>query len=97
MPLEKKGKFLESEDSEVEKVIDLYICSRSDVFVPAISGLFYANVAGKRIASGKPQVLVPAEIPGSSALPPITDYLSPYVAKKNHLVYSSFCQPSLSN
>ncbi|XWS20635.1 hypothetical protein CRYUN_Cryun31cG0119600 [Craigia yunnanensis] len=89
MPEEKKGKFLESEDSELEKVIDFYICSQSDVFVPAISGLFYANVAGKRIASRKPQILVPADIPGTSA--PITNYLSPYVAKKNHLAYSCFC------
>ncbi|KAK8487396.1 hypothetical protein V6N13_093139 [Hibiscus sabdariffa] len=89
MPKDKKGKFLASEGSEFEKVIDFYICSRSDVFVPAISGLFYANVAGKRIASGKPQILVPAEIPGTSAL--VTNYLSPYVAKKNHLVYSCFC------
>ncbi|XP_022720870.1 uncharacterized protein LOC111278536 [Durio zibethinus] len=89
MPEEKIGKFLESEDSEFEKVIDFYICSQSDVFVPAISGLFYANVAGKRIASGKPQILVPADIPGTSAS--ITNYLSPYVAKKNHLAYSCFC------
>ncbi|KAK8551084.1 hypothetical protein V6N13_119574 [Hibiscus sabdariffa] len=89
MPEEKKGKFLESEDSEFEKVIDFYICSQSDVFVPAISGLFYANVAGKRIASGKPQILVPADIPGTSAA--VTNYLSPYVAKKNHLAYSCFC------
>ncbi|OMO76106.1 GDP-fucose protein O-fucosyltransferase [Corchorus capsularis] len=89
MPEDKKGKFLESEDSEFEKVIDFYICSQSDVFVPAISGLFYANVAGKRIASGKPQILVPADIPGTSA--PITNYLSPYVAKNNHLAYSCFC------
>ncbi|XWS11593.1 hypothetical protein CRYUN_Cryun37aG0012700 [Craigia yunnanensis] len=89
MPEEKKGKFLESEDSEFEKVIDFYICSQSDVFVPAISGLFYANVAGKRIASGKRQILVPADIPGTSA--PVTNYLSPYVAKKNHLADSCFC------
>ncbi|MBA0774626.1 hypothetical protein Gotri_009824 [Gossypium trilobum] len=89
MPEEKKGKFLESEDSEFEKVIDFHICSQSDVFVPAISGLFYANVAGKRIASGKPQILVPADIPATSA--PITNYLSPYVAKRNHLAYSCFC------
>ncbi|KAJ6349754.1 hypothetical protein OIU78_006038 [Salix suchowensis] len=45
MPADKKAKFLKSEDSEFEKVIDFYICSQSDVFVPAISGLFYANVA----------------------------------------------------
>ncbi|XP_050228071.1 protein MANNAN SYNTHESIS-RELATED 2-like [Mercurialis annua] len=89
MPEDKKTKFLESEDSEFEKVIDFYICSRSDVFVPAISGLFYANVAGKRIASGKTQILVPAEIPGSTAS--VTNHFSPYISKKNHLAYSCFC------
>ncbi|XP_065852426.1 protein MANNAN SYNTHESIS-RELATED 2-like [Euphorbia lathyris] len=89
MPEDRKRKFLESEDSEFEKVIDFYMCSRSDVFVPAISGLFYANVAGKRIASGKTQILVPADIPGSSAS--ITNHFSPYISKKNHLAYSCFC------
>uniref|UniRef100_A0A2P2MNJ9 O-fucosyltransferase family protein n=1 Tax=Rhizophora mucronata TaxID=61149 RepID=A0A2P2MNJ9_RHIMU len=89
IPAEKKSKFLESEDSEFEKVIDFYICSESDAFVPAISGLFYSNVAGKRIASGKTQILVPAEIASSSA--PVTDYFSPYISKKNHMAYSCFC------
>ncbi|KAF5739234.1 hypothetical protein HS088_TW12G00436 [Tripterygium wilfordii] len=89
MPADKKSKFLESEDSEFEKVIDFYICSQSDIFVPAISGLLYANVAGKRIASGKNQIIVPADIPGSSAL--ITNFISPYVSKKEHLAYSCFC------
>uniref|UniRef100_A0A5B7ABN8 O-fucosyltransferase family protein n=1 Tax=Davidia involucrata TaxID=16924 RepID=A0A5B7ABN8_DAVIN len=89
MPVDKKAKFLNSEASEFEKVIDFYICSQSDVFVPAISGLFYANVAGKRIASSRTQILVPANIPGSSA--PAADFLSPYVSKKNHLAYSCFC------
>ncbi|KAJ0229025.1 hypothetical protein HA466_0319790 [Hirschfeldia incana] len=63
--------------------------SRSDVFVPAIPGLFYANTVGKRIALGKPQVLVPAEISGTSGLS--TDYISPYISRKNHLAYSCFC------
>ncbi|XP_010545614.1 PREDICTED: uncharacterized protein LOC104817925 [Tarenaya hassleriana] len=89
MPADKKSKYLESKDSEYEKVIDFYISSRSDVFVPAISGLFYANTVGKRIALGKPQVLVPAEITGTSAL--ATDFVSPYISKKNHLAYSCFC------
>ncbi|XP_055829759.1 protein MANNAN SYNTHESIS-RELATED 1-like isoform X2 [Solanum dulcamara] len=89
MPIDKKAKFLDSESSELEKVIDFYMCSESDVFVPAISGLFYANVAGKRIASGKTQILVPADIPGSSAA--LTDYISHYVSKKNHFAYSCFC------
>ncbi|VVB00545.1 unnamed protein product [Arabis nemorensis] len=89
MPSDKKSKYLELENSEYENVIDFYISSRSDVFVPAIPGLFYANTVGKRIALGKPQVLVPAEISGSSGLP--TDYISPYISKKNHLAYSCFC------
>ncbi|XP_077238421.1 protein MANNAN SYNTHESIS-RELATED 1-like [Tasmannia lanceolata] len=89
MPADKKGKFLNSESSEFEKAIDFYICSQSDVFVPAISGLFYANVAGKRIASGRTQILVPAQIPGSSAS--ATDFVSPYVSKRNHLAYTCFC------
>ncbi|KAL0319525.1 UNVERIFIED_CONTAM: protein MANNAN SYNTHESIS-RELATED 2 [Sesamum angustifolium] len=71
------------------KVIDYYICSESDVFVPAISGLFYANVAGKRIASGRTQMLVPATIPGSSDTS--EEFMSHYVTKKNHFAYSCFC------
>ncbi|XP_031385961.1 protein MANNAN SYNTHESIS-RELATED 1-like isoform X2 [Punica granatum] len=89
VPADKKAKFLGSENSEFEKVIDYYICAQSDVFVPAISGLFYANVAGKRIASGKTQILVPTNIKDSSAPP--TEFISSYVAKKNHLAYSCFC------
>ncbi|GFZ11635.1 O-fucosyltransferase family protein [Actinidia rufa] len=88
MPVDKKGKYLNSESSEFEKVIDFYICSQSDVFVPAISGLFYANVAGKRIASGRTQILVPATVPGSASA---ADFSSHYVSKKNHLAYSCFC------
>nr|VDD61019.1 unnamed protein product [Brassica oleracea] len=89
MPASKKSKYLELENSEYENVIDFYISSRSDVFVPAIPGLFYANTVGKRIALGKPQVLVPADISGTSGLS--TDYISPYISKKNHLAYSCFC------
>ncbi|KAL1811409.1 hypothetical protein DCAR_0623569 [Daucus carota subsp. sativus] len=89
MPADKKPKFLNADASEFEKVIDFYISSRSDVFVPAISGLFYANVAGKRIASGKTQILVPANVAGSSAA--VADFISHYVSKKNHLAYSCFC------
>lgn len=89
LPADKKAKFLNSESSELQKVIDFYISSQSDVFVPAISGLFYANVAGRRITSGKTQILVPADISDSSAS--ATDFLTHYVSKKNHLAYSCFC------
>ncbi|XP_057454031.1 protein MANNAN SYNTHESIS-RELATED 1-like [Lotus japonicus] len=89
VPADKKSKFLDSQDSELEKVIDFYISSESDVFVPAISGLLYANVAGKRIGSGKTQILVPADIPDSSAS--ASSFLSSYISKKNHFAYSCFC------
>ncbi|GAB4841885.1 hypothetical protein Ancab_011840 [Ancistrocladus abbreviatus] len=89
MPVDKKGKFLDQEAPTLEEVIDFYICSQSDVFVSAISGLFYANVAGKRIASGKTEILIPADIHGPSAL--AGDFISHYVTKKNHLAYSCFC------
>ena len=89
IPADKQMKFLVSVGSEFEKVIDFYISSESDVFIPAISGLFYANVAGKRIGSGKTQIFVPSHIPDSSSS--AAKFLSPYVSKKNHFAYSCYC------
>lgn len=89
MPADKKAKFLDSEGSEFEKVIDFYISTESNVYVPAISGLFYANVAGKRIGSGKTQIFVPADIQDSSVS--AANFISPYVSKKNHFAYSCYC------
>lgn len=83
---DKKAKF---RSSDIEKLIDFEICSESDVFVPSIPSLFYANVAGMRIVSGKNQILVPAEIAGPSAS--AADYMSPYVSQKNHFAYECFC------
>lgn len=89
MPAAKKGNFLGTESPEYEKVIDFYICSKSDIFVPSIPGLFYANVAGMRIASGKNQILVPGEIASPSAS--ASHYMSPYVTQKSHFAYACFC------
>ena len=89
MAEDKKGKFLRSKSSEFEKVSAFYICSKSEVFVPSIPGLFYANVAGMRILSGKNQILVPAEIAGPSAS--ASDYISSYESQKNHFAYACFC------
>ena len=89
MPEEKRSKYLDSEGSEFEKVIDFYISTESDVFVPAAPGLFYANVAGRRIGSGKTQIFLPAIISDFSYS--ATDFLSPYVYKKNHFAYSCYC------
>lgn len=85
---DKKTKFLNSEISDIEKVIDFYICSESDVFVPATTGLFYSSVAGIRIASGRTQILVPSQLLTSKFA---TEYISPYVSEKNHLAYSCYC------
>ena len=89
MPADKKMKYLDSEGSEFEKVIDFYVTSESNVFVPAISGLFYANVAGKRIGSGKTQIFVPSDTVDSSAS--ASTFISPYVSKKNHFASSCYC------
>ncbi|KAK4269574.1 hypothetical protein QN277_022713 [Acacia crassicarpa] len=89
MSEEKRSKYLDSESSEFEKVIDFYISTESDVFVPAVPGLLYANVAGKRIGSSKTQIFLPAVISDLSYS--ATDFLSPYVYKKNHFAYSCYC------
>ncbi|KAJ8505530.1 hypothetical protein OPV22_006416 [Ensete ventricosum] len=89
MPAEKKGDLVSS-GSQVERALDLLVCAQSDVFVPAISGLFYANVAGRRIASGRPEMVVPSRGP-----PPFSatasDFISSYVSRKNHVAYSCYC------
>ncbi|XP_058766917.1 protein MANNAN SYNTHESIS-RELATED-like [Vicia villosa] len=90
MSATEKEKFLSSESIEVEKAIDFYVCSQSDIFVPSIpGGLFYETVAGMRIVSGKNQIIVPSEIVSSSAS--AYEYMSPYVTKKNHFAYKCYC------
>ncbi|TVU10106.1 hypothetical protein EJB05_43614 [Eragrostis curvula] len=87
MPAENKGEFLKSSNADLARALDLEICSQSDVFVPAIAGLFYGHVTGKRIPSGRTQILVPA--PGSSAS--ARDFISTYVSQKSHLAYKCYC------
>ncbi|MFS7972568.1 hypothetical protein Hanom_Chr09g00846361 [Helianthus anomalus] len=89
MPMDKKHKFLGSDSSEYEKVIDFYVCSESDVFVLAISGLFYAYVPGKRIGSGKTKIVVRVDSASAGSEP--GNYISRYVSKKTHMAYSCFC------
>lgn len=83
IPANKKGEFLKPGSAELQRALDFYVCSQSDAFVPAVFGLFYSNVAGKRIASGRTQVLVPTSPP--------PDFLSSFVSKKSHLAYSCYC------
>ncbi|KAJ6819675.1 uncharacterized protein M6B38_400710 [Iris pallida] len=90
IPADKKGKFLESGGGELERALDFHVCTRSDAFVPAISGLFYGNVAGRRIVSGRTQILDPARDSGSSSTS-ASDLVSRYVSERNHLAYSCHC------
>ncbi|CAL5073530.1 unnamed protein product [Urochloa decumbens] len=87
IPSENKGEFLKSSNADLARALDLEICSQSDVFVPAIAGLFYGHVTGKRIASGHTQILVPQ----SSASTQASDYISTYISSKNHLAYKCYC------
>ncbi|KAL5205703.1 hypothetical protein ABZP36_033912 [Zizania latifolia] len=89
MPADKKGEFLKSGDSYLARALDLKICSQSDVFIPAIPGLFYGHVTGKRIASGLTHIIVPAPVSSTSAL--ASEFVSTYVSKKSHLAYSCYC------
>lgn len=59
------------------------------MFVPAISGLFHANVVGKRIGLMKTQILIPGDFAPASAT--AGKYISRYVSKKNHMAYSCLC------
>eukprot|EP01018_Ginkgo_biloba_P006524 Gb_29818 [translate_table: standard] len=91
MPRDDKKRFYHSGHSEFEKALDFYVCSHSDVFVPAISGMFYANVVGQRIAAGRTQILVPTMKQNSAAMLQVSDSISHYIIDKNHLAYSCFC------
>nr|XP_043626133.1 protein MANNAN SYNTHESIS-RELATED 1-like [Erigeron canadensis] len=82
---DEKGKLL---NSELEQdIIDFHLCSISDIFMPAKSGLFYANVVGNRIATGKIDILVPAQITSDLA----QNHVSSYISKRSHPAYACFC------
>ncbi|KAK4478831.1 hypothetical protein RD792_014332 [Penstemon davidsonii] len=87
MPADEKAKFMDSENHQYEKLIDFYICSQGDVFVPAIPSRFSVGVVGERIAIGKTQILIPSKNTSGFA----ADYISPYIAKKSHFANSCFC------
>lgn len=89
IPAEKKGEILRSGSGGLERALDFHICSQSDAFVPSISNLFYGHITGKRIPSGRTQIIVPYQLQGSSAA--ASDLVSSYISKKNHLAYSCYC------
>ncbi|XP_039130220.1 protein MANNAN SYNTHESIS-RELATED 2-like [Dioscorea cayenensis subsp. rotundata] len=89
LPDDQKTKFLRSQNVELEKLLDFEVCSQSDVFVPSMPGMFYGSVTGRRIGSGRTQILIPANFLASYGQ--ASDHVSAYVSEKKHLAYSCFC------
>nr|GMD49994.1 protein MANNAN SYNTHESIS-RELATED 1-like [Ipomoea batatas] len=87
IPADEKSKFLDPERPELKQIVDFYVSSAADVYVPTSSNLFSDNVVARRIATGKRQVLVPANRSSLSA----EDYVPPYILEKEHWAYSCFC------
>nr|GMD57052.1 protein MANNAN SYNTHESIS-RELATED 1-like [Ipomoea batatas] len=87
IPADEKSKFLDPERPEIRQIVDFYVSSAADVYVPTSSSLFSDNVVARRIATGKRQVLVPANRSSLSA----EDYVPPYISEKEHWAYSCFC------
>ncbi|XP_074556907.1 protein MANNAN SYNTHESIS-RELATED 1-like [Curcuma longa] len=90
VPAERRGEVLGT-GSGLERVIDFQICSKSDVFVPAVAGVFYESVAGKRIAAGLTKILVPRQVDDATYAATSDEFVSSYVSKKNHVAYSCHC------
>lgn len=87
IPTHEKSKFLDPKSPELNKIVDFYISSAADVYVPLSSTLFSDSVVARRIAASKTQVIVPAK--ASSSV--VEDYVPPYISKKKHWAYSCFC------
>ncbi|CAM6090364.1 unnamed protein product [Calypogeia fissa] len=97
MPFNEENQYLMSGKTQFEQAVDFYICSRSDVFVPTVPGLFYAHVAGQRISAGLNHIIVPTVVTLlDSDKPQFMGAISPYVEKRNHQAYRCYCEPSLS-
>ncbi|KAL4203031.1 hypothetical protein AMTRI_Chr02g224180 [Amborella trichopoda] len=88
MPFNEEKQILYSGNTQFERALDFYICSRSDVFVPASSGMFYTHVAGERILLGNTHILVPFR--RCSSLTKDCP-MSRYVTRREHFVYKCAC------
>ena len=94
MPFNEERQVLYSGNTQFEKAV----CTKSDVFVPALSGISYVSISGARIAIGKTQILIPtANIDRKFTYPSntqISKVLSRFVTKRDHAVYSCHCNAS---
>ncbi|KAF3789993.1 Uncharacterized protein EJ110_NYTH17427 [Nymphaea thermarum] len=91
MPFNEEKQVLYSGRTQFEKALDYYICSRSDLFVPTVSNMFYSNVAGERIRLQNTNMLVPSLQCRSTNFSTCT---SRYVTQKDHFVYKCLCSVS---
>ncbi|CAH9140959.1 unnamed protein product [Cuscuta epithymum] len=87
IPSNDKSKFLDPEHPELRQIVDIYISSMADVYVPTSSNMFNDNIVARRIAAGKTRVLVPGKGSSDSA----DDYVPAYISMKRHWAYSCFC------
>ncbi|CAN6466996.1 unnamed protein product [Victoria cruziana] len=88
MPFNEEKQVLYSGSTQFEKALDYYICSRSDLFVPTVSNMFYSNVAGERIRLQNTHILVPSLQCRSTNF---SACFSRYVTDKDHFVYKCLC------
>lgn len=86
IPAEKKDQFLKPGNEDLEKALDIHVCSKSDTFVAAVYGPFYSYVRGRRIASGRSHILLV-----SDGWAQDSDFVPPFVSKKSHVAYSCYC------
>nr|GLL39292.1 uncharacterized protein LOC109151062 [Ipomoea trifida] len=88
IPADEKTKFLDPGRPELKQIIDFYISSAADVYIPTLSNLFSDNVIASRIGTAKQQVaLVHTNRSSLSA----EDYIPPSISQKGHWAYSCFC------
>jgi hypothetical protein len=93
MPFNEENQYLYSGDSQFEMAVDFYVCSHSDVFVSSAPGMFYTAVAAERIVAGHTQILAPTVKHRLSSRDWVLSLgISPFVTRREHPVYSCFCE-----
>ncbi|KAF3338856.1 GDP-fucose protein O-fucosyltransferase [Carex littledalei] len=86
IPAEKKDQFLIPGNEDLEKALDIHVCSKSDTFVAAVYGPSYSYISGRRIASGRSRILLVSDRWAQNS-----DFASPFVSKKSHVAHSCYC------
>nr|GMD76347.1 E3 ubiquitin-protein ligase MARCH1 [Ipomoea batatas] len=83
-------------DLNSKRIVDFYVSSAADVYVPTSSNLFSDNVVARRIATGKTQVLVLANRSSLSAENIVTRVKHKLFVVKNFFVHFLIAQAVIS-